>query len=112
MSPANQILILAPPRGLLVLRIANDPRSTKLPHRQILHRPGLRAYQHNLALHILPRVVTLLGALTDIYQVRGHIGALAVLCQHDRFCLITRHLFLAAGRQPLVYPDSVGIAFI
>ena len=66
MSPADQILILAPPRRFLVLRVTHNPHPPKFPHCQILHRSRLRACQHNLSLHILPRVVALFRPLPHI----------------------------------------------
>ena len=93
MSPPNQILIFAPPRRLLILRIAHNPRGPKFPHRQVLHRSRLRARQHNSPLHIFPSIIALVGPLAHVHQLRRHIRAFAVLGQHNRLRFITGQQF-------------------
>src|SRR6266446_3360369 len=101
MPPPNQILILAPPRRLLVLRIADNPHHPKFPNRQILHRPRLRPHQNNLSSNILPRVVAILRAFAYVHQLRNHVRRLTVLRQHNRHRSIARNLFLATRHTPL-----------
>src|SRR5438445_4518021 len=84
-----------------------------LPYGQILHSPRLRAHQHNLSLHVLPRVIALLRPLAHIHQLRRHFRTLAVLRQHNRHCFITRNLFLAAPHSTQCHPErSEGSAFL
>ena len=88
MPPADQVLVFARPRGFLVLRVADDSGGAEFANGEILHRAGLRGNQYDFSFYLFTGVVALLRAVTDVDQIRGDIGALAVFGQHDRLGVV------------------------
>src|SRR5437588_204975 len=84
MAPSHECLVLLPPGGALIRRIADDARRAVPGDGDALYGAGLRSGQHDLALDVLSKVIAFLRSFADIDEVRGHVGAFAVLRERDR----------------------------
>ena len=79
MAPAHEVLVVAPPRAHLVRGVADQAGRAALLHRLPVARGRRRIAQHEPAADVFPFVVAGRGAAADVDQLRGHVGALAVV---------------------------------
>src|SRR5947209_19683639 len=83
MSPTDQVFVLTPPPGFLILGIADDSGGSELSDGNVLHGSRLSAGEHDFSFHILRGVVRILSPRADINQLRSYISGLAVFGQND-----------------------------
>ena len=78
-KPADQILIVAPPRADLVGVVADQAGGAELLDRQAMTRRRRGVAQHQLAADVLAGIVAALRAGAGVDQLHGDVGALAVV---------------------------------
>src|SRR5437899_10618666 len=91
MPPANERLILLPPRRALVGGVADDAGGAELRDGDALDGIGLRRRKHDLSLYILAGVIALARSIAYVDEITGHIGAVAVLGERNRRGIPTGH---------------------
>ena len=89
--PPDHVVIVLPPRGHLVHRVAHHAGRAVLVDRERSRAGRLRRNEHQLATHIFASVVAVGRAGADVDEFRCDIAAVAVLSQHDRRVLVARH---------------------
>ncbi|PYQ41951.1 MAG: hypothetical protein DMF77_14510 [Acidobacteria bacterium] len=79
MAPADEVLVVAPPGAHLIGGVADEPRRPALFDRLAVARRGRRVAEHEPPAHVLAVVVAGLRPAADVDQLRGQVGALAVV---------------------------------
>ena len=79
MAPANQILIVAPPGAHLVRVVADQAGRAELLDRLTMARGRRRVAEHQFSANVLAGIVAALRAGTDVDELDGDVGALAVV---------------------------------
>jgi hypothetical protein len=90
-APADEAVVIARPRGPLVLRVAHDSGGAEFSDREFRDGARLLRGEDDPSLDVLPRVIAPAVALADVDQLRGHIRGLAVLREDDRRCSVARN---------------------
>ena len=70
---------VAPPGAHLIGGVADEAGRAALFDRLLVARRGRRVAEHEPAAHVLAVVVAGLRPAADVDQLRGHVGALAVV---------------------------------
>ena len=84
MAPADERLVLLPPRGALIGGIADDACGAEFRDRHPLHGVGLRCGQDDFSFHVSPGVIAIGRAIADVDEIGGDVGADAVFREGDR----------------------------
>src|SRR5262245_7472409 len=79
--PAYEIVVVARPASALVLRIAQHPDGAVTLNGELRRSFRLCGDKHDLASHILARLMYFANACADIYQISRNHRAFAVLRQ-------------------------------
>src|SRR5262249_14860483 len=79
MAPANQVLIVTPPRAHLVRVVTYQSGCAVLCDRLPVASRRRGVAEDQLAAHVLAIVVAPIGSPADVDELHGHVGALAVV---------------------------------